>query len=110
MRFKIGDIVYHETFGLGKVVGITKYGKDDYLNIRFDKNSTVGIKSISENKYLLLSESLYKAIKEFKKKEHITATDVDEFIRTHITKVFNDDISASDKITLFCKEFLLNET
>ncbi len=110
MRFKIGDIVYHETFGLGKVVGITKYGKDDYLNIRFDKNSTVGIKSICENKDLLLSESLYKAIKEFKKKEHITATDVDEFIRTHITKVFNDDISASDKITLFCKEFLLNET
>lgn len=109
MRFNIGDIVYHETFGLGKVLGITKYGKDNYFNIRFEKNSTAGIQSICENKDLLLSEPLYKAIKELKKEEHITTADVDEFVCAHFTKVFNDDISTSDKITLFCKEFLLNE-
>ena len=90
MRFRIGDIVYHETFGLGKVLGITKYGKDNYFNIRFEKNSTAGIQSICENKDLLLSEPLYKAIKELKKEEHITTADVDEFVCAHFTKVFNE--------------------
>ena len=111
MRFKIGDIVYNETFGLGKVLGITEYGKDNYLNIRFYTPRQSGIQSIRENDNSVFSTILYEAVKEIKNRDNVTVSDIREFIRQRFNNaLINKTCAISDDIRTFCEEFSLNES
>ena len=111
MRFKVGDIVYNETFGLGKVLGITEYGKDNYLNIRFHTPRQSGIQSIRENDNSVFSTILYEAVKEIKNRDNVTVSDIREFIRQRFNNaLINKTCAISDDIRTFCEEFSLNES
>ncbi len=113
MRFRIGDIVYHETFGLGKVVSYA----DWYYCIEFVNYSNYGIKKITENSSCLqaittdaLIENLSELKKLMKSSEYLYVSDIRNLFNSYyptyldlgyITQDFLRKIAAKHNRDLF---------